>query len=228
MAIGLVDRLLRLLHRLEAPAGTTAWSDYGPRGHYERAALEAKEALVQRVVAATAPRTVVDLGCNDGHFAELAVRAGARVVAVDADRQVVDRLYLRTRGSGRPILPLVADLADPSPALGWGLRERASLPDRLRSDLVLSLALIHHLVIGRNIPIRELVDELAALGPVHVVEVPHRRDPMVQRLLAAKPPGTHDDYRRSILLRHLAARFEILEEVELAGGTRTLLHLRIR
>lgn len=228
IALGLVSRLRRLVERLPAPEGESTWSDYGPRGHYERAALIAKEDLVRRVVAVAAPRTVVDLGCNDGRFAELVAETGARVVAVDADRQVVDRLYRRIRGRGLPILPLVADLADPSPALGWALRERASLPERLQADVVLSLALIHHLIIGRSIPTAELLDLLAGLGPIHVLEVPHRDDPMVRRLLAAKPAGIHDDYRRSVLRQRIHERFEILEEVELPGGTRTMFHLRAR
>lgn len=226
VAGGLVTRLERTVDRLPTPERETGWTGYGGRTHYERAALEAKEQMVRQVTASTRRRRIVDIGCNDGRFARIAAAAGAQVVALDADRAVVDRLYRSLRQERTTILPLVADLADPSPALGWALRERQGLPERLTSDLVLSLAVIHHLIIGRAIPADQMFDTLAAMAPEHVIEVPHRADPMVERLLAAKPADAHLEYRRSTLLRLVEERFEVKRSVELPGGTRTLLHAR--
>jgi len=228
----LVARLHTLIAGLPAPAAESTWSSYPDRSHYAAEALAAKDAFVGAAIGAVQPATVVDLGCNDGRYARLAAERGAAVVALDADRQVVDRLYRDLRRTGgdlsRSIVPLVSDLADPSPRLGWGLEERAALEDRVRPDLVLSLALIHHLVIGRNIPIASYLDALAAMAPEVVLEIPHRDDPMVQRLLSAKPDDTHTDYDVPRIADLVRARFDVVAEEVLPGGTRTLQHLRSR
>ncbi|MEZ5177253.1 MAG: hypothetical protein R2746_02950 [Acidimicrobiales bacterium] len=147
---------------------------------------------------------------------------------MDADREVIDELYRTVRTSRESILPLVADLADPSPALGWRLAERSPFAERVDAELVLALALIHHLVIGRNLPIPEVLASLAALAPSVVLEVPHREDPMVQRLLAHKAAGLHADYDVAAIEALVAQRFHVDERVELPGGTRTIYRLRRR
>jgi SAM-dependent methyltransferase len=228
ITLALVGRLTNLISRLRAPDGPSEWSEYSARGHYGAASLDAKDRFVAAAIAEVAPRTVLDLGANDGRYSLLALDRGAQVVAVDADRRVIDRLYRQLRASGRLILPLVADLADPSPALGWGLRERTALADRIAPDLALALALIHHLVIGRSIPIDGVLDSLAATAPHVVLEVPHRDDPMVQRLLAPKPPDVHLDYHEDRILAAVRQRFVVVREERLEGGTRTILRLRRR
>jgi hypothetical protein len=145
------------------------------------------------------------------------------VVAVDGDEAVVDRLYRRLRADGREnVLPLVMDLVDPSGGLGWCNRERAPFAERVRPDLVLALALVHHLAIGANVPLPQVLDWLAAFGGRLVVELVHVEDPMVVRLLANKPPGLFDDYGRSAFEALLAERFTVERTETLPGGTRTL------
>ena len=154
-------------------------------------------ALRRRRRRSRAP-SVLDLGANDGHFSRLALRAGAgSVVAVDSDDLVVDRLYrdLRAEGEQR-ILPLVLDLSDPSPALGWRSRERPAFVDRVRPDLVLCLAVVHHLALTNTVPLDEIVAFLADFGAPLVVEFPHDDDPMAARLLARKRAGVFDAYHR--------------------------------
>ena len=120
---------------------------------------------------------------------------GAYVVAIDGDEVAVDRLYreLRSEGSER-ILPLALDLVDASPGLGWRGSERQRLEQRRRPDLVLALALVHHLAIGANVPLAGVVDWLADLGAALVIEFPTREDPMVARLLSRKREDAHPDY----------------------------------
>ena len=124
------------------------------------------------------------------------------VVAVDGDEVTIERLYRSLRGDGGAdarILPLVMDLADPSPGIGWRNRERAGFGDRGGPDLVLALALVHHLALTNGVPLDEVVDWLASFGGDVVVEFVDRTDPMSQRLLANKPDGTHDAYTRARL-----------------------------
>ncbi len=114
------------------------------------------------------------------------------------------------------------NLTDPSPGLGWRGAERRPLPDRGRPDLVLCLALVHHVTITANVPMQAWIDWLAELGASLVIELPTREDPMVQRLLAAKKEGTHDDYEREAFERCLAGAFDVKRSERLASGTRVL------
>jgi hypothetical protein len=118
-------------------------------------------------------------------------------------------------------------VTDPSPDLGWSGLERASLVRRGSPDLVLCLALIHHVVIAGNVPVRELVGWLRGLGAALVIEFPHREDPMVERLLAGKRDDAHPDYSLDEFARALGERFEVDRELRLSP-TRTLYEARPR
>jgi hypothetical protein len=221
---GQLDNLERALRGLRWRAQSSTWSGYGDRSHYSDADLDAKEAMVADAARSLAPGLVLDLGANDGRFSRVALANGAaRSVAVDADHLVVDRLYrdLRDEGEQR-ILPLVLDLAAPSPGRGWRGAERRPFTDRVRPDLVLCLALVHHLALTATIPFEEIVAWLADLGAPLVVELPHPEDPMAARLLARKRPGTFDHYSVAGWERALGARFDLDERVPLPSGHRTL------
>lgn len=216
--------LERAVERLTWHEQGSTWSGYGERSHYSDADLDAKQALVASAVGAMAPRLVLDLGANDGRFSRAAVDAGAAsVVAVDSDHLVVDRLYRQLREQDeRRILPLVVDLADPSPAIGWRSRERPSFVTRVRPDLVLCLAVVHHLALTNNVPLPDIVAFLADFGAPLVVEFPHRDDVMARRLLARKRTGLFDAYDVVDWERALERRFEVAERLLLPSGTRTL------
>ena len=151
------------------------------------------------------------------------------MVAVDNDHLVIDRLYRRLRDTNeRRILPLVLDLADPSPALGWRNRERPSFVDRVRPDLTLCLAVVHHLALTNNVPLDEIVGFLGDLGGSVVVEFPHRDDVMANRLLNRKRDGLFDHYDLPQWEAALTSRFEIERRETLPSGTRTLYVARPR
>ncbi len=174
-------------------------------------------------------RLVWDLGANTGRYSRIAAEGGAYVLAIDSDQAAVELLYRELRSEGeRRILPLAVDLASPSPALGWRGQERRPLERRGRPDLTLALAVVHHLSIAANVPLREVVDWLASLGGSLVVEFPHREDPMVQTLLAGKRDGLHADYERASFERLLAEAFDVERAETLASGTRTLYFARPR
>jgi hypothetical protein len=221
--------LQRALDRLSWRRHDSTWSEYGGREHYSDRDLDAKSAVVADAAAGGQPNVVLDLGANDGRFSRVAVDAGARsAIAVDSDQLVVDRLYrqLRTEGERR-ILPLVVDLADPSPALGWRGSERPSFLDRIRPDLVLCLAVVHHLALTNNVPLDEIVALLAGFGAPVVVEFPHREDPMTTRLLARKRSGLFETYDTTNWEGALERRFAVDERVELPSGTRTIYRCRL-
>ena len=202
----------------------STWSEYGDRSHYADADLAAKDGFVAAAVGDCSPQLLLDLGANDGRFSRLALDSGATsVVAVDSDDLVVDRLYRDLRDAGeRRILPLVLDLSDPSPGLGWRGRERRSFVERVRPDLTLCLAVVHHLALTNTVPLEEIVAFLADFGAPLVVEFPHRDDVMAKRLLARKREGVFDAYDVPNWEQALARQFTIDEQLTLPGGTRTL------
>jgi hypothetical protein len=220
-----VRGLEKLVRRLDWEPGATAWTGYGSTTAYSEADAERKASFVREAASARRRRLVWDLGANDGRYTRIAAEHADYAVALDADGAVVERLYRTLRDEGSTtILPLVIDVADPSPGLGWRGRERKPLLDRGRPDLTLALAVLHHLAIGANVPLAELVDWLAELGTELVVELPTPDDPMVARMLARKREGTHAGYNREAFERVLAEAFRVEAAEELAGGSRVLYH----
>lgn len=224
-----IARLTALVRSLRWSPPSSTWSGYRADNTYTEADAEAKERFVARASGARHRGLVWDLGANDGRYARIAAERADCVVAFDSDHLTVDRLYrdLRARGETR-VLPLVVDLADPSPGLGWRGAERPALPVRGRPELVLALALLHHLAIGRNVPLDELCRWLADLGDEVVVEFATREDPQVQRLLHRKHAGTHDGYDLDRFAAALAEHHEVLGREVLPSGTRVLYHTRPR
>ena len=144
-------------------------------------------------------------------------------MAVDGDHAVIDALARRLARQGEHvILPLVGDLADPSPGRGWRGAERRAFDDRGRPDLTLALALVHHLAITRNVPLAELVDWLAAAGGSVVVEWVEPSDPQARGCSRRSATGLHGDYNRAEWERLLAARFDVERTQELNDGLRVL------
>ncbi|HEY7197635.1 MAG TPA: hypothetical protein VH306_10640 [Gaiellaceae bacterium] len=224
-----VRGLERLVRRLEWKPERTEWTEYGQTTAYEEADAGRKEAFIREVAAARRRGLVWDLGANRGVFTRIAAEHADYAIALDADGAVVELLYRALREEGSTtILPLVANVADPPPGLGWRGRERRTLPERGRPELTLCLALVHHLAVGANVPLPELVDWLAELGGELVVEFPTAEDPMVASMLARKREGLHADYTRERFELELGRAFEIERAEDLAGGTRVLYHARPR
>src|SRR5262249_47141965 len=152
-----------------------------------------KERFVRSVVHSRRWNLAWDLGSNTGQFSRIAAENAQYVVAMDSDHLAIERFYRALKVEGRSsILPLLGNVADSSPNLGWKGTERKGLIERGKPDLVLCLALIHHLVIGANIPLAELIDWLSQLGSDLVIEFVTKEDPMVKSLLRNKPDNYAD------------------------------------
>jgi SAM-dependent methyltransferase len=223
LAKATAKNLAKLVSGLEVARRGSTWSDYRDTCSYSDADAEAKQAFVRSAIAGGDAGLVLDLGANDGVYSLLAAEQADYVVAVDGDEMVIDRLYRRLRAErNENVLPLVMNLVDPSGGVGWRNRERAAFADRVRPDVTLALALVHHLAIAANVPLPEVVSWLRSFGGRLVVEFVHVDDVQVQRLLANKPAGLFDDYRREAFEALLAEQFLVNEQQSLPGGTRTL------
>jgi ribosomal protein L11 methylase PrmA len=209
--------------RLEWQPAESEWSHYAERREsYDEAGEEAKTRFVGEILALRSWASIWDLGSNTGRYSRMAADHASHVVAMDGDHLAVERLYRGLRAEERHnVLPLVMNLADPSPSRGWRGCERQALADREAPELILALALIHHLVISANVRVPDLVAWLAELTPNLVVEHVDRSDPMVQRLLLDKRDN-YDDYHRSAFEGCLRERFEIRRREVSPSGTRVL------
>ena len=218
------EGLRKLVASLEWKPKQSTWSDYLKCGHYEAADAEQKRQFVRDVVATRPWNMTWDIGCNVGVFSRIAAERSASVVAMDADHLAVDKLYRALKAEHVPnILPLVVNVTDPSPNLGWRNLERKRINERGRPDLVLALALIHHVVIGGNIPLAEFVQWLRDLGGELVIEFVTRQDPMVATLLRNKDDH-YTDYTEESFERELSARFKIARRQPLGSSTRIMYH----
>jgi SAM-dependent methyltransferase len=219
-----VHRLRNLVAGLDWNPDRSTWIDYAANNTYDDESSRVKESFVENQLRLHRGQTVWDLGCNTGRFTKIAARHAGQVVAVDSDHASIERLYRELKAqSSRNVLPLVGNVADLSPALGWRGMERQAFVARGRPHLVLCLALVHHLAIASNIPIDDLVRWLKSLDAELVVEFPLPQDPMVARLLAAKDQS-YDDYTPDHFEASLAAEFDIRERLALPSGTRVIYH----
>ncbi|HUP00833.1 MAG TPA: SAM-dependent methyltransferase [Gemmatimonadota bacterium] len=219
---GLIASLDGAIRRLSVSLGTTEWGDYERTHGYAEPDRAAKRALVAEYLEQVRPETVWDLGANTGEYSRLAAERGARVLAIDGDPAAVERSYQHVRSAGeRGILPLWIDLTNPSPALGWGHDERRSLADRGPADLVLALALLHHLAIGNNVPLDAVAHYLSTLGRDLIVEFAPKADPQVQRLLASRA-DIFASYTPEGFERAFGERYEIRASVDVGSSGRRL------
>jgi hypothetical protein len=185
---GLIQSLEKTVSNLHWDPGRTVWNTYyGEAGSYSDAGLEHKRALVEDFVRTVSPGSVWDLGANTGMFSRIASSHGASTVSFDVDPACVEANYRAAVSAGETgILPLVVDLANPSPSLGWANAERMSLLERGPVDLVLALALVHHLAIANNVPLPMLASFLHEACHWLVVEFVPKSDAKVQLLLASR------------------------------------------
>jgi SAM-dependent methyltransferase len=222
-----VRKMRKLVERLEWNPPQGVWTAYGERNSYTDDDARRKDDFVREVATSRTWKLVWDIGANTGRYSRIAAEGAKTVVAVDADQGPVELLYRDLRQeANEQILTLTMNLADPSPGLGWRGLERRSMPDRGKPDLVLALALIHHVAISANVPVKEFVDWLASLGTALVIEFPTREDPMVKKLLAPKRDGLHPDYELGFFERTLSEAFDVERSERLESGTRVLYFAR--
>ncbi len=169
-------------------AGRTAWSAYAGDNTYGEAAAGEKRSMVAEFVKSTEPRLLLDLGCNTGDYAALALGSGAKkAIGLDADHGALEQAFARAEAEGLDFLPLYQDSANPSPGQGWNGVERKGLVERCAQvDAVIALAFAHHLAIGRNIPLPEVVRWITSLAPRGLIEFVPKDDPTVRKMLALR------------------------------------------
>jgi len=226
--LGLIDSLESVVRRLRFPRGKTEWGDYYSATNYSNDADASKADIVGRFLEKTGAKTVWDLGANTGIFSRIASHREMFTVSFDIDPVAVEKNYRQAKkGKDRNLLPLLLDITNPSPGIGWNNRERDSVFDRPKAECCMALALIHHLAISNNVPL----DNLAAFFREHcrylIIEFVPKSDTQVQRLLATRE-DIFPDYTQKRFEDAFGMHFSIEASEPVSDSERILYFMKAR
>ncbi len=218
-----LESMLRKTGRLEA--GST-WSNYYDETILGQEYLKAKENIFRQLLSSTEADTALDLGANNGYFSRILAEGNRQVIATDFDHMCISHLHAQTKKEKiRNILPLVLDIANPSAAGGFNNTERPAFHQRIKTDLVTALALVHHLAISKNIPLPRLAAYFNDIAAELIIEFPSKEDEKVQLLLANRE-DIFDDYTESGFEKAFEMYFDIKQKVKIPGALRTLYFMK--
>jgi hypothetical protein len=221
---GLIDSLESAVRSLRWRPGATAWRDYYENTHYSDDAVEQKKRFVGEALDQCSPKPaqVWDLGANTGVYSRIASIRGIDTIAFDLDPGAVEVNYLNCVSEKQThLLPLLLDLTNPSPAVGWMHEERMSLCQRGPVDVVLALALVHHLALANNLPLAHIAAFMARIGRWLVIEFVPKGDDQARRLLANRE-DVFPDYGPEAFEREFGRYFLIRCSTRLANSERVL------
>lgn len=219
---GMLEGLRSFIAGTAPKKEASVWGDYAGNNSYGSAEAQAKREFVQGMAAAVKPRLMFDLGCNSGDYSIASLEAGAEyVVGFDFDYGALEQALDRAEQGNHNYLPLWLDAANPSPSQGWGQAERKGLKERSTGDAIVALAFIHHIAIGKNVPLDMVIDWLIAMAPHGVIEFPPKSDPMVQTLLSQRD-DIFPDYTEEAFRAAVTKRARIVDEKHLTPGGRLL------
>ncbi len=220
--------LRKVIKKLEFPKASTEWGEYYSDTNYNDDAFRNKKEIVNDFIETTKPREVWDVGANDGLFSDISSEKGIFTVSMDGDYNAVENNYLRIKkNKNEHVLPLVIDLVNPSPGVGWLNEERKSLIERGPVDLCLALALSHHLSIGNNLPFSHQARFFSEICRSLVIEFIPESDSNVQRLLRTRE-NVFFDYDKKHFDNAFSEKFKIKETRPIKGSERILYLMDIK
>ena len=218
-----LDKKLSYLANSIAPK--TIWGDYTSICSYDDTAEASKKSLVHDFLLQSEATEVLDIGCNTGDYSRIAADCGAEVFATDFDLAAVEQMYQRLQKEPQSITPMVVDIANPSPGIGYMNTERPAFLDRVKPDCVMALAVIHHLLVGANLPMEAVRDLFASLTSRHLVLEFVPTDDIMFRKLIEFRVNLFDHVTLDFCVSVFSQTFTILHQEAIANSPRTLLML---
>jgi hypothetical protein len=229
---GVIESLLSATRKLDWKYAQTEWGSYYDDTNYVDDSMTFKEQAVsqflQRSLVQGESQLAADFGANTGRFSRLAVTQGYHVLSHDIDEVVVDRNYRQMTAEGETtLIPLLLDLTNPSPGLGWANNERTAFLDRREVDVGMALALIHHIAISNNVPLTRIAAMFHKICRSLIIEFVPKSDSQVRRLLATRedifPHYTEEGFEAAF-----SGFFDIADSVSIEGSERTLYLMKRR
>jgi ribosomal protein L11 methylase PrmA len=221
--IGIIDNLESTIRNLSWEPKDTEWSDYYDETNYTEDALKHKRNIISDFLNKIPDiKMVWDFGANTGEFSRLASEKGIKTIAFDIDPSAVEKNYLRVvEDKETNLLPLELNVCNPSPGIGWENMERKSLINRGPSDVILALALIHHLAISNNIPLQKIAFLLSNLCKYLIIEFIPKDDSKVQFLLSCRE-DIFTNYTKRNFESEFSKYFSILDTKPVLDSKRTI------
>ena len=220
--------LRNFITSLKPPNQATVWNKYAENNSYATDEAKSKSRFIQDFCSTVKPEIIWDMGCNTGEYSKAALEGGAKMaVGFEYDTGALERAYSRALKEQLNFLPLHLDAANPTPSQGWNQKERAGLAERRNADAVMALALVHHLAIGRNIPLPSVIDWLVGHAPQGVIEFVPKRDPMVQELLSLRE-DIFDYFTDEIFDKAIAQQAHVVREETITNTDRRLVWFKRR
>ncbi|MAT90854.1 MAG: nodulation protein NoeA [Flavobacteriaceae bacterium] len=208
----------------------TEWGNYYEKTNYDEKAFDAKKELIHRWVTERSPKRLIDMGGNDGTFARTVLKEVPHVMVTDIDTNAVDHNYRHVQTNNeKNMLPWVCDVLQPAPGIGFNNTERASMIKRLQAyqpDVVMALALIHHMTLSGNVPFEKSAAFFAAFSKTLIIEFPKRTDSWVTSLLVRKREfkAHFDFYNQEAFEAGYATYFTCVKKEAISGTERVLYH----
>ena len=225
MIIGLVQSLRRLINRLNYKIGHSDWSQYDITHSYDDSDFNSKKKFIEKHASSRFREQIWDIGCNTGTFSDICSQHCDQVISIDSDFVAIEKLFLSQKEkTSSNILPIVMNLANTSPSQGFASKERKSFEERGNPELIICLALIHHMRISSNIPNIEFLKYLRSFDAEIIIEFVDRHDEMVKKLLTNKKED-YPDYNKQDFLREVQKYFEIKDRQSLKNDNREIFFL---
>jgi len=222
--LGLMDNLESTIKKMKWKASGTEWSDYYEDTNYSQEALENKKKIVSEMLDLASTKTLWDLGSNIGMFSRIASNRGIHTVSFDIDPAAVEKNYLTSvKNSETNILPLILDLTNPSPGIGWENKERISFMERGPADTALALALIHHLAISNNLPLGKIANFFNLICKSLIIEFIPKDDSQVQRLLSSRK-DIFPDYTKQAFEEEFSKYF-VINSIQKIKDSKRIIYL---
>lgn len=225
--ISIIDSLKSAIRALRWEPEKTVWSDYYDKTNYtDRGFAHKRETVSTFLDRIKDAKTLWDFGSNVGEFSRIAARRGLQTISFDADPHVVEENYLKAVREGeKNLLPLLCDLTNPSPDIGWENKERSGLLERGPADVVLALAVIHHLAISNNVPLSNLAKFFSGICDALIIEFIPKSDTRVQKLLLTRP-DIFIDYNQECFEYEFKNYFSVDNSVPVKDSERSIYLMR--
>jgi hypothetical protein len=220
----LTDSLISVIKNMTYLPQHTEWGEYYQKGknNYSNDAFKSKKTLISNIIEKIKPKMVWDLGGNTGVFSRLASQLEIETICFDIDPAAVEINYLSVKQNKEShILPLLFDLNNPSSSIGWANKERRKITHRGKPDVVLALALVHHIAISNNVPLPKIAHYFASFCPNLIIEFVPKEDTQVKKLLATREDIFYT-YNKLSLEEAFKEYFLIKEQYPVEQSDRTI------
>lgn len=224
--LAILENLISTINSLKLPKQKTVWQNYYDKTNYTNAAAKHKEKIVTAWIKQIKPRSLWDAGANDGYFSRISSKQKIFTVATDFDPMAVEKAYLKSLAiNDKFLLPLLLDLTNPSPGIGWANQERLPFLERSQFDLTLALALIHHLSFSHNLPFSYIAKLFSEHSQQLIIEFVPKEDSNAQRLLTGRK-NIFSNYEVKNFEKEFSKFFIIKEKLPIKESLRTLYQLK--